>query len=140
MLGTPLWSAAQSAWGKVRAALRQSAGGLYRPVPEKEPRHTSYKETRHRDGSLTARYRLSNTVEIKSWVLGFGANAIVLEPESLRDEIAAELEQSLKAYRVHGDEAGTRQPLDVEGGCLDAPPVETQQPDEYPTSPEELRR
>ncbi len=32
-------------------------------------------------------------------MLSFGANAIVLEPESLRDEIAAELEQTLKAYR-----------------------------------------
>jgi predicted DNA-binding transcriptional regulator YafY len=61
--------------------------------------HKSQEETKHRDGSLTERYRLSNTVEIKSWILGFGANAIVLEPESLREEIAAELEQMLKAYR-----------------------------------------
>jgi predicted DNA-binding transcriptional regulator YafY len=61
--------------------------------------HKSQEETKHRDGSLTVRYRLSNTVEIKSWILGFGANAIVLEPESLREEIAAELEQMLKAYR-----------------------------------------
>jgi WYL domain len=49
---------------------------------------------------MTVRFRLSNPVELKSWVLGFGANANVLEPESLRDEIAAEPEQLLKAYRA----------------------------------------
>ena len=61
-------------------------------------RHKSQEESRHRDGSLTVRFRLSNTVEIKSWVLGFGASAIVLEPESLRVEIAMELKQMAKAY------------------------------------------
>jgi predicted DNA-binding transcriptional regulator YafY len=69
-----------------------------RYVSEKR-RHKSHEETKHRDGSKTVRYRLSNTVEFKSWVLSFGANAMVLEPESLRDEIAAELEQMLAAYR-----------------------------------------
>ncbi len=62
-------------------------------------RHKSQQETRNRDGSLTVRYRLSNTVEFKSWVLSFGASAIVLEPGSLRDEIVAELGQMLEAYR-----------------------------------------
>ena len=54
--------------------------------------------TKLRDGSLILRLRLSNTVEIKSWILGFGASALVLEPESLRAEIAAELEQLLEVY------------------------------------------
>ncbi len=36
------------------------------------------------DGSLRARFRLSSTVEIKSWVLGFGENAEIVEPQSLR--------------------------------------------------------
>jgi proteasome accessory factor B len=60
--------------------------------------HASQVLTSQRDGSLLARFQLSNTVEIKSWVLGFGANAVVLEPQELRTEIAAELEQLLKAY------------------------------------------
>jgi predicted DNA-binding transcriptional regulator YafY len=41
---------------------------------------------------------LSSTVEIKSRVLSYGAAAVVLEPESLRAEIAAELERMLGAY------------------------------------------
>src|SRR5262249_53481471 len=61
--------------------------------------HASEVKTRHRDGSLTLRLRLSNTVEVKSWILSFGASALVLEPESLRTEIAAELERLLEGYR-----------------------------------------
>jgi predicted DNA-binding transcriptional regulator YafY len=61
--------------------------------------HGSQALTRERDGSVLARFRLSSTVEIKSWVLSFGARAIVLEPESLRAEIAADLNRMLEAYR-----------------------------------------
>ena len=52
-----------------------------------------------RDGSLLARFQLSSTVEIKSWVLSFGASAVVIEPEELRLAIALELEQLIKNYQ-----------------------------------------
>jgi predicted DNA-binding transcriptional regulator YafY len=55
--------------------------------------------TREHDGSLLARFELSTTVEIKTWILSFGANAVVVEPECLRLEIARELEQMIKAYQ-----------------------------------------
>ena len=61
--------------------------------------HASQVLTQERDGSLLARFTLSTTVEIKSWVLGFGGNAVVIEPEELRAEIARELEQMIQAYR-----------------------------------------
>ena len=51
------------------------------------------------DGSLVARFELTSTVEIKSWILSFGAAAEILEPETLRQSVASELEQLLKAYR-----------------------------------------
>ena len=60
--------------------------------------HHSQAVTRKRDGSLLARFQLSSTVEIKSWVLSFGANAIVLEPEVLRGEIARDLEHLLNVH------------------------------------------
>ena len=53
---------------------------------------------RQRDGSVLAQFQLSTTVEIKSWILSYGANAQVLEPASLRAEMAAELEQMTKYY------------------------------------------
>jgi predicted DNA-binding transcriptional regulator YafY len=52
------------------------------------------------DGSLLARFQLTSTVEVKSWVLSFGGTAVILEPESLRMAVAEELEQLLKAYRM----------------------------------------
>ena len=61
--------------------------------------HQSQALTKERDGSLLARFQLSSTVEIKSWVLSFGANAVVIEPEELRLAIAAELEQLIKVYQ-----------------------------------------
>jgi len=61
-------------------------------------RHASQVSTRQRDGSLLAQFQLTTTVEIKGWILSFGGNAIVLEPDSLRAEIAGELERLLKAY------------------------------------------
>jgi predicted DNA-binding transcriptional regulator YafY len=62
--------------------------------------HKSKVFTPQRDGGVILRMRLSSTVEVKSRVLAYGAAAVVLEPESLRDEIAAELERTLGAYRA----------------------------------------
>jgi predicted DNA-binding transcriptional regulator YafY len=56
--------------------------------------------TPQRDGGAILRLRLSSTVEIKSRVLAYGGAAVVLEPESLRNEIAAELERMRHAYRA----------------------------------------
>ena len=53
-----------------------------------------------RDGSLILRLQLSSTVEIKSRILAYGAAAVVLEPETLRAEIASELGRMLHSYGV----------------------------------------
>jgi predicted DNA-binding transcriptional regulator YafY len=63
--------------------------------------HPSQVLTRQRDGSLLAQFQLSSTVEIKTWVLSFGANAVVIEPEGLRRAIALELEQWITLYQGH---------------------------------------
>lgn len=68
------------------------------------PWHASQKLEDGPDGRLRATFRLSSTVEVKSWVLGFGANAVVLEPESLRSEIAAELARLLDEYTRKDDQ------------------------------------
>ncbi len=43
------------------------------------------------DGSILFEVKVAGTVELKSWVMSWGANALVLEPESLKDEIRAEV-------------------------------------------------
>lgn len=62
--------------------------------------HPSQQITPHRDGSLTIEFRVSTTVELKSWLLSFGRDAEVLEPEELRDAIRTELHEALLAYRA----------------------------------------
>jgi WYL domain len=46
--------------------------------------HASQRLVPQRDGGLIAEFRLNNTEELRSWVLGFGSHATVLEPDGLR--------------------------------------------------------
>ena len=62
--------------------------------------HHSQRLTDQPDGSLLAEFRLSSTEEIKRWLMGFGAGAVVLGPERLRREIVAELRELLAAYET----------------------------------------
>ena len=43
---------------------------------------------------------VSGTVELTSWILGWGSKVEVLEPESLRDEIAAEAARVAGKYKT----------------------------------------
>lgn len=53
--------------------------------------HPSQKLTKLKDGSIRAEFELNSFEELKSWVLSFGSKAIVLTPESLREEIRQEI-------------------------------------------------
>ena len=50
------------------------------------------------DGALTWRARVSGTLEIRSWILGWGADVEVLEPPDLRTEIGAILRAASARY------------------------------------------
>jgi predicted DNA-binding transcriptional regulator YafY len=54
--------------------------------------HESQKLLPQKDGSLVADFHLSDTEEIKRWIMSFGQHAVVLEPEGLREEVVRELE------------------------------------------------
>jgi proteasome accessory factor B len=60
--------------------------------------HQSQKLTREKDGSLIAAFDLDTIEEIKQWVLSFGQNAEVLEPEELRNAIIEEVESLRRQY------------------------------------------
>jgi len=60
--------------------------------------HESQRLSRERDGSVVAEFRLSDTEEIKRWIMSFGQYAIALEPEQLRREMAAEFQALVAAY------------------------------------------
>jgi proteasome accessory factor B len=51
------------------------------------------------DGSLTWRARVAGLHEVRIWLLGWGADVEVLEPASLRAEVAEELGRAARQYR-----------------------------------------
>ena len=65
--------------------------------------HESQKLVPQKDGGVVAEFQLSDTEEIKRWIMSFGQHAVVLEPESLKGEIVHELSSLLAAY---GQEPG----------------------------------
>ena len=50
------------------------------------------------DGSVTWRAVVSGTIEIKLWILGWGADVEVIEPGDLRADVQATLRGALQAY------------------------------------------
>jgi predicted DNA-binding transcriptional regulator YafY len=60
--------------------------------------HPSQKNKKLKDGSLELAFEVAGTKEIKTWIMGFGSLAKVLEPASLVKEIKDDLGKSLKSY------------------------------------------
>ncbi len=62
--------------------------------------HATQRILPHSDGSIIFEAEVAGTTEIKHWILGWGSQAVVLSPESLRQEILAETETLLKNYET----------------------------------------
>jgi len=60
--------------------------------------HPTQETEQQPDGSLIWRGTVSGSREIRIWIMGWGAEAEVLEPASLRDDIAAELSHAATLY------------------------------------------
>jgi len=60
--------------------------------------HPSQKNKKLKDDSLELTFEVAGTKEIKTWILGFGSLAKVLEPASLVKEIKDDLGKALKSY------------------------------------------
>jgi len=61
--------------------------------------HASQKVLDDTNDALVAEFELSDTTEFKRWLLGFGRHAVVLAPDALAAEVAAELAAACAAYR-----------------------------------------
>jgi predicted DNA-binding transcriptional regulator YafY len=88
--------------------------GVHQGPPERiaivfEPRIARYVRERvwhpsqdiqdHPDGGVVLTLNVSNDFALRSWILGFGALARVIEPKPLAEEIARELETARERYR-----------------------------------------
>jgi predicted DNA-binding transcriptional regulator YafY len=60
--------------------------------------HPSQKNRKLKDGSLEIILQVAGTKEIRTWIMGFGSLAKVLEPASLVKEIKDDLGRALRAY------------------------------------------
>jgi predicted DNA-binding transcriptional regulator YafY len=60
--------------------------------------HNSQTLSTQKDGSLIAEFRLTDTQEIKRWIMSFGPNAVVLEPNELVEDIGSDLQRMLQSY------------------------------------------
>ena len=60
--------------------------------------HATQRTTLREDGALLFEARVAVTQELKLWVLGWGARAEVLAPESLRQAVRAEAQAMLARY------------------------------------------
>jgi proteasome accessory factor B len=60
--------------------------------------HPTELVTRQADGSVLWRARVPGTIEIRRWILGWGAQVEVLAPPELRDEVAATYGKAAARY------------------------------------------
>ena len=60
--------------------------------------HPTQSLTKNADGSLTWHARVSGTLEIRPWILGWGADVEVLAPETLRGEVAGIVRRAAARY------------------------------------------
>ena len=60
--------------------------------------HDTQTIEKQKDGSILFTAQVAGTEEIKFWIMNWGSKALVLMPESLRNEIRAEAEAMLKQY------------------------------------------
>jgi predicted DNA-binding transcriptional regulator YafY len=60
--------------------------------------HESQQIHRQKDGSIIFEATVAFTEEIKFWIKGWGAQALVIEPDSLREEIRSESVKMLERY------------------------------------------
>jgi proteasome accessory factor B len=60
--------------------------------------HPTERVTREADGSVVWRARVPGTIEIRRWILEWGAQVEVLAPPELRDEVAATYRKAAARY------------------------------------------
>ena len=70
------------------------------PYIQERTWHPSQKIEKHADGSIELTMRVGNLWEIKRWLIGWGADAHVLQPEELASEIEEECAKLLRTKRL----------------------------------------
>ena len=62
--------------------------------------HSSQRTTNLSNGKVRVTLEVSQTPELRSWILGFGSNAKVVSPIKLAEQVAIEAMKTFKKYKV----------------------------------------
>lgn len=62
--------------------------------------HPSQTVVYHEDGSITISFNLGSLIEVTSWILSWGENAIALAPQSLRKQLSDTATKIAELYRT----------------------------------------
>ncbi|MDP6977555.1 MAG: WYL domain-containing protein [Myxococcota bacterium] len=65
--------------------------------------HTSQQIEVREDGRVDLTLQVGTSVELRNWIMSFGAGATVIAPDTLRQEILSELEATLQNYSEPND-------------------------------------
>lgn len=95
------------AWGVIRGGSEEAVNVTLRFMPEAGQRvaeeywHASQRAETQPDGSVLFRLHVAVTPEFVSWVLYYGSQVEVLEPESLRKQVAEDHRRAAERNEVH---------------------------------------
>jgi predicted DNA-binding transcriptional regulator YafY len=74
----------------------------FRPQVATRVREATWHPSQHveiePDGALVWRARVAGTIEIRLWILSWGDDVEVVEPATLRDDVAATMRRALERY------------------------------------------
>ena len=87
-------------WTTLKIPVRRAriSIGLSSLIAERNRKSTRARKQKLKGDSLELAFEVAGTKEIKTWIMGFGSLAKVLEPASLVKEIKDDLGRSLKSY------------------------------------------
>jgi predicted DNA-binding transcriptional regulator YafY len=91
----------KDAWGIVRGELVAVKVIFAKSVAryiEERLWHPSREVRQLDDGGVEITLRVADTVEVRRWILGYGAQAEVVEPASLREALRAEAEAMVRRF------------------------------------------
>ncbi len=91
-----------SSWGIVAGGEAETIRLRFRPelvrIMKETVWHSSQRLEPQRDGSVIVTFTVTDTVELYSWIMGWGEKVEVLEPESLRQDITETAKAMLEVY------------------------------------------
>ena len=87
-------------WGGDEQLVKIQFSEKTAPYIEERDWHPSQRIRTNADGTIHLLLTVNHTLELKRWILSWGKDALVIEPQKLRDEIEDEMTKTLQGYHL----------------------------------------